>query len=294
VGAALIDGKAISDAIKAELKPRVQALVDQGVTPGLVAILVGDNMASQVYVRAKAKGCEDLGMHSEILQLPGDTPEDRLLAEVGKLNKRVDVHGILVQQPLPEQITTEKAVAAVSPLKDVDCFHPVNVGLLLIGTPRFIPATPAGVQELLLRSGNDPAGKHVVILGRSNIVGKPLAALLMQRGPGGNATVTVCHTGTKDVAAITRTADVLVAAIGKARFVTGDMVREGAAVIDVGINRIQDPKTKTGTRIVGDVDFDAVSKVAGAITPVPGGVGPMTIAMLLRNTVVAAEATVPG
>jgi len=285
----VIDGKAVSDAIKAELKPRVEALAGKGRIPGLVAVLVGDNPASQVYVRAKAKGCEELGMHSEILQLPGDTPEDQLLKEVAKLNSRADVHGILVQQPLPPQIHTERAVAAVSPLKDVDCFHPVNVGLLLIGTPRFVPATPAGVQELLVRSGNDPDGKHVVILGRSNIVGKPLAALLMQKGRGGNATVTVCHSATHDLAAVMRTADILVAAIGKPRFVTADMVRKGACVIDVGINRIPDPKTKSGTRLVGDVDFDAVKEVAGAITPVPGGVGPMTIAMLLRNTVRAAE-----
>ena len=285
----MIDGKAVSDAIKAELKPRVEALAGKGRIPGLVAVLVGDNPASQVYVRAKAKGCEELGMHSEILQLPGDTPEDQLLKEVAKLNSRADVHGILVQQPLPPQIHTERAVAAVSPLKDVDCFHPVNVGLLLIGTPRFVPATPAGVQELLVRSGNDPDGKHVVILGRSNIVGKPLAALLMQKGRGGNATVTVCHSATHDLAAVMRTADILVAAIGKPRFVTADMVRKGACVIDVGINRIPDPKTKSGTRLVGDVDFDAVKEVAGAITPVPGGVGPMTIAMLLRNTVRAAE-----
>jgi len=288
LSATIIDGRAISDAVKADLRPRVEALKAKGVTPGLVAVLVGEDPASLVYVRAKAKGCEDLGMHSEILQLPADTPEDRLFKDIAKLNSRADVHGILVQQPLPEHIRTEKAVAAVSPLKDVDCFHPVNVGLLLIGTPRFVPATPAGVQEMLLRSGNDPAGKHVVILGRSNIVGKPLAALLVQKGPGGNATVTICHTGTTDLAAVTRTADILVAAIGRPHFVKADMVPEGACVIDVGMNRIPDPKSRSGTRLVGDVDFDAVKEVASAITPVPGGVGPMTIAMLLRNTVQAA------
>ena len=288
MSATIIDGRAISDAVKADLRPRVEALKAKGVTPGLVAVLVGEDPASLVYVRAKAKGCEDLGMHSEILQLPADTPEDRLFKDIAKLNSRADVHGILVQQPLPEHIRTEKAVAAVSPLKDVDCFHPVNVGLLLIGTPRFVPATPAGVQEMLLRSGNDPAGKHVVILGRSNIVGKPLAALLVQKGPGGNATVTICHTGTTDLAAVTRTADILVAAIGRPHFVKADMVPEGACVIDVGMNRIPDPKSRSGTRLVGDVDFDAVKEVASAITPVPGGVGPMTIAMLLRNTVQAA------
>jgi len=291
LAATIIDGRAVADRIKADLRPRVEALVGKGRTPGLVAILVGENPASQVYVRAKAKGSEDIGIHSEIMQLPADTPEEQLLKEIAKLSSRADVHGILVQQPLPPQIRTEKAVAAVSPLKDVDCFHPVNVGLLLIGAPRFAPATPAGVQELLLQSGNDPAGKHVVILGRSNIVGKPLAALLLQKGRGGNATVTVCHSGTKDLAGITRTADILVAAIGQPRFVKADMVREGACVIDVGINRITDPKAKTGTRLVGDVDFDAVKDVASAITPVPGGVGPMTIAMLLTNTVRAAEGT---
>lgn len=294
MAATVIDGKAIADSIKAELKPRVEALIAKGRTPGLVAVLVGDNPASQVYVKAKAKGSEEIGVHSEIVQLPGDTPQEQLFREIAKLNGRADVHGILVQQPLPPQIQTERAVAAVSPLKDVDCFHPVNVGLVLIGTPRFAPATPAGVQELLVRSGNDPSGKHVVILGRSNIVGKPLAALLMQKGRGGNATVTVCHTGTKELAAITRTADILVAAIGKAQFLKADMVRRGACVVDVGINRIPDPKTKSGSRLVGDVDFDAVKEVAGAITPVPGGVGPMTIAMLLRNTVLATEASVAG
>ncbi len=288
--ATVIDGKTMAEQIKAELKPQIAALVERGATPGLIAVLVGENPASQVYVRSKAKACEEIGIHSEILELPEDTPEETLLAEIGKLNSRSDVHGILVQQPLPRQIRTEKAVAAVSPLKDVDCFHPVNVGLLLIGAPRFAPATPAGVQELLMRSGNDPGGKHVVILGRSNIVGKPLAALLMQKAKGGNATVTVCHSGTNNLAAITRIADILVAAIGQAHFVRVDMVREGAVVVDVGINRIPDPTRKSGTRIVGDVDFDAVREVASSITPVPGGVGPMTIAMLLKNTVQAASA----
>jgi len=289
VAATVIDGKAMADSLKAELRPRVEALTAKGRTPGLVAILVGDDPASQVYVRAKAKGCEEVGIHSEVLELPGDTPEDRLLRDIAKLNSRADVHGILVQQPLPLQIHTEKAVPAVSPLKDVDCFHPVNVGLVLIGTPRFLPATPAGVQELLIRSGNDPAGKRVTILGRSNIVGKPLAALLMQKGRGGNATVTVAHTGTKDVAAVARTGEIVVAAIGQARFLKADMIRKGAVVVDVGINRVPDSTTKSGMRLVGDVDFDSVKEVASAITPVPGGVGPMTIAMLLTNTVRAAE-----
>ena len=294
MSASVIDGKSIAEYVKAELRPRIAALVAKNIVPGLVAVLVGNNPASIVYVKAKAKGCEEVGIHSEVLQFPADLAEDALLHEIGTLDKRADVHGILVQQPLPPQIRTGRAVAAVSPLKDVDCFHPVNVGLLLVGAPRFVPATPAGVLELLVRSGNDPAGKHVVILGRSNIVGKPLAALLMQKAKGGNATVTVCHSGTKELAAVTRTADILVAAIGKPQFVTADMVREGAVVIDVGINRIPDPASKSGTRMVGDVDFDGVSKVAGAITPVPGGVGPMTIAMLLRNTVQATESAVAG
>ena len=289
MAATVIDGKAMAEVLKGALRPRIEALAARNVVPGLAAVLVGQNPASQTYVKAKAKACEELGMRSEIVELPEMMAEDALLAEIGKLNSRKDVHGILVQQPLPSGIRAEKAVAAVSPLKDVDCFHPVNVGLLLIGTPRFAPATPSGVIELLVRSGNDPSGKHVVILGRSNIVGKPLAALLMQKGRGGNATVTVCHFSTPNVASFTKTADILVAAIGQPRFVKRDMVRAGAVVIDVGINRIPDASTKAGQRLVGDVDFDAVKEVAAAITPVPGGVGPMTIAMLLRNTLGAAE-----
>ena len=289
VPATIIDGRAMADVLKSALKPRVEELAKRNVVPGLAAILVGQNPASQTYVKAKAKACEELAMRSEIVELPEGIAEDALLAEIGKLNSRKDVHGILVQQPLPPGIRAEKAVAAVSPLKDVDCFHPVNVGLLLIGAPRFAPATPSGVVELLVRSGNDPSGKHVVILGRSNIVGKPLAALLMQKGRGGNATVTVCHSSTPNLASFTKTADILVAAIGQPRFVKREMVRAGAVVIDVGINRIPDASTKAGLRLVGDVDFDAVKEIASAITPVPGGVGPMTIAMLLRNTVVAAE-----
>lgn len=289
MAATVIDGKAIAELVKRELRPRVEALVEKGTVPGLAAVLVGDDPASKVYVRAKARGCDEIGVRSEVHELPADTQEATLLAEVGKLNGRHDVHGILVQQPLPPQIHADRAVAAVSPLKDVDCFHPVNVGLLLQGHPRFVPATPAGIQELLMRSGNDPAGKHVVILGRSNIVGKPLAALLMQKAKGGNATVTVCHSATANLAAVAATADILVAAIGAPRIVTKDMVRPGAVVIDVGINRIPDKSTKSGSRLVGDVDYDAVREVASAITPVPGGVGPMTIAMLLRNTVQAAS-----
>jgi methylenetetrahydrofolate dehydrogenase (NADP+)/methenyltetrahydrofolate cyclohydrolase len=259
------------------------------VVPGLAAVLVGENPASQLYVKMKAKASEEMGMAHWTIDLPADVPEARLLQEVGRLNSDPKVHGILVQQPLPEQISVDKAVSAVSPLKDVDCFHPVNVGLVLIGRPRFAPATPAGVIELLTRSGYDPSGRDVVIVGRSNIVGKPLAALLMQKAPKANATVTITHSGTHDLAAHTRRAEILIAAIGSPQFIKADMVNKGAVVIDVGINRIRDESAKSGYRTVGDVDFDGVRPKAEAISPVPGGVGPMTIAMLLSNTVFAAE-----
>ncbi len=285
----LIDGKKIGDDVRSELKPRLKALADAGVVPGLAAILVGENPGSQLYVKMKGKASEEMGMAHWTIDLPADVPEPRLLQEIGRLNSDPKIHGILVQQPLPEQISVEKAVSAVSPLKDVDCFHPVNVGLVLIGRPRFAPATPSGVVELLMRSGNDPSGQDVVIVGRSNIVGKPLAALLMQKAPKANATVTVAHSGTKDLVAHTKRAEILIAAMGSPRFIKADMVRKGAVVIDVGINRIQDSGAKSGYRTVGDVDFDAVRPRAKAISPVPGGVGPMTIAMLLSNTVLAAE-----
>ena len=287
--AEIIDGKKIAGEIRTGLKPRLAKLADAGNEPGLAAVLVGENAASQLYVKMKSKASEEMGMAHWTIQLPEDVSEARLLQEIGRLNSDPKVHGILVQQPLPSQIRVEAAVAAVSPLKDVDCFHPVNVGLMLIGRPRFAPATPSGVVELLMRSGNDPSGKHVVILGRSNIVGKPLAALLMQKAPGANATVTIAHTATKEIAAHTRRADILAAAMGSPRFVKADMVRDGAVVIDVGINRVPDPTAKGGYRTVGDVDFDAVKEKAKAISPVPGGVGPMTIAMLLSNTVSAGE-----
>ena len=284
-----IDGKGIGEEIRAELRGRLERLVAEGVTPGLAAVLVGDNPASQLYVKMKGKACEEMGMAHWTITLPMDIPEARLLEEVDRLNADPKVHGILVQQPLPPQIRVATGISAVDPRKDVDCFHPENVGLVLIGTPRFAPATPAGVVELLVRSGNDPGGKDVVILGRSNIVGKPLAALLMQKARGANATVTVAHSATTDIVAHTKRADILVAAMGQPRFVTADMVREGAVVIDVGINRVPDSTTKSGYRTVGDVDFEGVKEKARAITPVPGGVGPMTIAMLLTNTMRAAE-----
>ena len=285
----VIDGKRIGDEVRTELKPRLSKLTDEGVVPGLAAVLVGENPASQLYVKMKGKASEEMGMAHWTIELPGDVPEARLLQEIGRLNSDPKVHGILVQQPLPDQISVDKAVSAVSPLKDVDCFHPVNVGLLLIGRPRFAPATPSGVVELLTRSGYDPSGRDVVIVGRSNIVGKPLAALLMQKGPKANATVTVVHSGTHELAAHARRAEILIAAMGSPRFIKADMVNKGAVVIDVGINRVRDESLKSGYRTVGDVDFDAVRPKVEAISPVPGGVGPMTIAMLLSNTVYAAE-----
>jgi methylenetetrahydrofolate dehydrogenase (NADP+) / methenyltetrahydrofolate cyclohydrolase len=294
VPAELIDGKKIADDVRSELKPRIAALAARGIVPGLAAVIVGEDPASRLYVKMKGKASEEMGLAHWTIELPADVSERRLLEEVNRLNADPKVHGILVQQPLPPQIRVDAAVSAVDPRKDVDCFHPANVGLVLIGRPRFAPATPAGVVELLLRSGNDPGGKDVVILGRSNIVGKPLAALLMQKRRGANATVTIAHTGTRDVRAHTSRADILVAAMGSPRYVKVDMVREGVVVIDVGINRIPDPTAKGGYRTVGDVDFDAVRLKAKVISPVPGGVGPMTIAMLLSNTVRAAEASFSG
>lgn len=286
---AIIDGKRVADEIRGELRGRLDRLRARGVNPGLTAVLVGDNPGSQLYVKMKGQACEEMGMAHETIAMPKDTPEEELLRVVRTLNADPRVHGILVQQPLPPQISVEAAVTAVDPRKDVDCFHPDNVGRVLIGTPRFAPATPAGVVELLVRSGNDPAGKDVVILGRSNIVGKPLAALLMQKAPKANATVTVAHSATRDIAAHTRRADILVAAMGAPKTIRADMVKDGVVVIDVATNRIPDATKKSGYRTVGDVDFDAVKEKAKAITPVPGGVGPMTIAMLLVNTVRAAE-----
>jgi len=257
--------------------------------PGLAVVLVGNDAASEVYVRAKRKTCLELGINSFDYDLPPDCTERRLLDLIRDLNEDGRVHGILVQMPLPKQIDSGKVLLAIDPRKDVDGFHPVNLGKLLSGEPCFVSCTPAGCQQLLLRSGYDPAGKHVVIVGRSNIVGKPLVALLMQKAPGGNATVTVCHSRTRDIAAITRQGDILVAAMGVPEFVKADMVKEGAVVIDVGVNRVPDATKKSGTRLVGDVDFAAVSQKVEAITPVPGGVGPMTITMLMKNTVQAAR-----
>jgi methylenetetrahydrofolate dehydrogenase (NADP+)/methenyltetrahydrofolate cyclohydrolase len=287
----LIDGKKIADEIRGELRPRVAKLADRGIVPGLAAVIVGEDPGSKLYVKMKGKASEEMGLVHWTIELPEAVPEDRLMGEIWRLNSDPKVHGILVQQPLPPHIRVDRVVSAVDPWKDVDCFHPTNVGLVLIGRPRFAPATPAGVVEMLLRSGNDPAGKDVVIVGRSNIVGKPLAALLMQKAKGANATVTVAHSGTRDLASHTRRAEILVAAMGSPRSIGADMVRNGAVVIDVGINRVPDAAAKGGYRTVGDVDFDGVRPKAKAISPVPGGVGPMTIAMLLANTVRAAESS---
>ena len=285
----IISGPEVSAEIYGELRERIEKLKSEGTTPGLAVILVGDDPASQVYVRNKGRKCEELGMHSETIVLPKETTEEELLARIDALNKDPSIHGFLVQLPLPKHIDEDKVIEAIDPSKDVDGFHPMNVGRMLIGKPGFLPATPAGVQQMLVRSGVETAGRHVVIVGRSNIVGKPMAALLVQRGFGADATVTIVHSKTKDLASITRQADILIVAIGKPRFVTADMVKDGAVVIDVGTNRIDDPTHPKGSRLVGDVDFDNVKEKVSAITPVPGGVGPMTICMLMANAVKAAE-----
>ena len=290
MSAKIIDGKQIAADIRAEMKQEVAELKEKyGVTPGLAVVLVGEDPASVVYVRNKKRGCEELGINSFEHKLDASATEKEVLGIVEKLNQDDAVHGILVQLPLPKQISESKILNTILPEKDVDGFHPVNVGKMLIGEPAFLPCTPHGVQELLMRSGSDPAGKHVVIVGRSNIVGKPVAAILMQKKDGGNATVTVCHSRTKNLTEITKQADILIAAIGRAKMITADMVSDGVVVIDVGVNRVDDPTAKRGYRLVGDVDFDGVKEKASAITPVPGGVGPMTITMLLINTIVAAK-----
>jgi len=281
--------------MRAELKTEIRALAARGVQPGLAAVLVGNNPASATYVRMKGKACEEAGLHHETIRLPQETSEAELLALIDRLNADPQIHGILIQLPLPKQIDSQRVLQRVAPAKDVDGFHPENVGKVSIGDPTgFRPATPYGVQQLLLRSGVDTTGRHAVIMGRSNVVGRPMAALLLRDGPGGNATVTVCHSRTRDIKAFTRLADILIVAMGKPEFVTGDMIKPGAVVVDVGTNRVDDPTSKQGYRLVGDVNFAEASLVAGAITPVPGGVGPMTITMLLYNTVQAARQWVPA
>ncbi len=276
--------------MRAELQGEIRALLGRGVTPGLAAVLVGSDPASATYVRMKGKACDDAGLYHETIRLPVETTEGELLALIERLNVDHKIHGILVQLPLPKQINTERVLHRVTPEKDVDGFHPENVGKVAIGDATgFRPATPYGVQQLLLRSDVDPAGRHAVIVGRSTIVGRPMAALLLQNGRGGNATVTVCHSRTRDIKSVTRLADILIVAIGKPEFISGEMIRPGAVVIDVGVNRVDDPTLKKGYRLVGDVNFAEAKEVAAAITPVPGGVGPMTITMLLYNTVQAAR-----
>lgn len=290
MAAQIIDGKKIAEEIKREVKGRTERLKkERAITPGLAFILVGDNPASQVYVSMKGKGCEEVGFYSVTERMAADTSERELLNRIEEFNRDGRIHGILVQLPLPKHISEPKVIDAIHPDKDVDGFHPVNVGRLVIGEPGLRPCTPAGILELLARSGNDPAGKHVVVVGRSNIVGKPVANMLMQKQSGANAVVTVAHTGAKDLRPYTKSADILIAAMGKAESITGEMLREGVVVIDVGTNRVDDPSATKGYRLVGDVHFESASKVAKAITPVPGGVGPMTIAMLLKNTLKAAS-----
>lgn len=278
--AKIIDGKAISAAKRAEIGERVIKLKrERGITPGLAVIIVGDDQASKVYVRNKEKACADVGFYSVKYELPSDTKQDELNALIDRLNANPTIHGILCQLPLPKGLSDSEVIARISPDKDVDAFGAANVGHIMLGDYKFAPCTPAGIMELLKRSDIDPTGKHAVVIGRSNIVGKPMAMLLLAA----NATVTVCHSKTKELAEITKQADILVAAVGKAKFIGADMVKEGAVVVDVGMNRDENGK------LCGDVDFDEVSKVASAITPVPGGVGPMTITMLLENTLTAAE-----
>ena len=293
--AKILDGKALAEEIRGEVATGVAEMQQKhSVIPGLAAVLVGDNPASAIYVRNKRRACEEVGMVNDTFLMPADSTNEQVLARVQSLNKDPRFHGILVQLPMPPQIDERLIIESLDPTKDVDGLHPFNVGKLAQGRADFVPGTPAGIQQILLRNGHDPAGANVVVCGRSDIVGKPMALLLMQRADGANATVTVCHTRTKNLAEITRQADILVAAIGLPSTITADMVKEGAVVIDVGINRVDDASQKRGYRLEGDVDFDGVSKKASAITPVPGGVGPMTIAMLLVNTLTATRLSIHG
>ncbi len=289
MSAKIIDGKQIASEMRSELKAEVTRLFEHNIVPGLGVILVGSDPASQSYVTAKEKACEEIGIYSDDNRLAPDTSEEQLLDLVGRMNRDPKIHGILVQLPLPRHINEDRILLAIDPRKDVDGFHPVSVGKMVIGHETFLPCTPHGVIHLLLRSGVKLEGADVVIVGRSNIVGKPLANMLIQKSATGNATVTVCHTRTKDTARYTRAADIVIAAAGKPNTVTADMVKDGVVIIDVGVNRVPDASKKNGYRLVGDVDFEAVSKKASLITPVPGGVGPMTITMLLYNTVASAK-----
>ena len=292
--AQIISGRDIADEIRAELTETVSRMKEEsGIVPGLATVLVGEDPASQMYVGMKNKAAAKMGIHSRQITLPADTPQDELLGVVEGLNADPEIHGILVQLPLPDHIDEGAIIEAIDPGKDVDGFHPINVGRLATDSGDFFaPCTPAGVIEMLVRSGHDPNGKHAVIVGRSNIVGRPLASLLMRKAPGGNATVTVAHSRTRDLGAVTREAEILIVAMGRPEMITADMVGEGAVVIDVGTNRVDDPSREKGYRVCGDVLFDEVKEKAAAISPVPGGVGPMTITMLLSNTVASAARTV--
>jgi len=286
----ILDGKETAKRLREKMAVEVKELISKGITPGLGFVLVGDNPASQAYIRMKKKACAEVGIVSHNFVLPAETSQEELLKLIDELNSNKEIDGFIVQLPLPDHIDEDAIIAAIDPKKDVDCFHPMNVGKLCIGdTDGFFPCTPYGIVVLLKENGIDTEGKHVVIIGRSNIVGKPLANLLVQKRDGGNATVTVCHTRTKDIGELSRQGDIVVAAIGRPNTLTADMVSEGVVVVDVGINRVDDPEAKNGYRLVGDVDFGAVSEKASAITPVPGGVGPMTIAMLLENCIKAAK-----
>lgn len=289
MAAKIIDGKQVAADMQAELKEEVAKLKKRGIVPGLGVILVGDDPASKSYVTAKEKTCEEIGIYSDDNRLPAETSQEELMALVAKMNKDSKIHGILVQLPLPKHLNEAEVLLAIDPAKDVDGFHPMNVGKMVVGEKAFLPCTPHGVIQLLIRSGVKIEGAEVVIVGRSNIVGKPLANMLVQKSATGNATVTVCHTRTKDLASHTKRADIIIAAAGRPNTITADIVKEGVVVIDVGVNRVEDPTKKKGYRLVGDVDFEAVKEKASLITPVPGGVGPMTITMLLYNTVESAK-----
>jgi methylenetetrahydrofolate dehydrogenase (NADP+)/methenyltetrahydrofolate cyclohydrolase len=289
MAAQIIDGKQVAADMRAELKEEVAKLKEQGIVPGLGVVLVGEDPASKSYVTAKEHTCEELGIYSDDNRLPAETSQQDLIALVNRMNNDPKINGILVQLPLPKGLNESEVLLAIDPDKDVDGFHPMNVGKMMVGEKAFLPCTPHGVIQLLLRSGVQIKGANVVIVGRSNIVGKPLANMLIQKNDKGNATVTVCHTRTKDLAHHTKQADIIIAAAGRPNTVTADMVKEGVVVIDVGVNRVEDATKKKGYRLVGDVDFEAVKEKASLITPVPGGVGPMTITMLMYNTVEAAK-----
>jgi len=293
--AKILDGKGLAEEIRGEVAAGVTEIQQKhGITPGLAAVLVGEDPASAIYVRNKRRACDEVGMVSDTFLLPANANNEQVLKTIQELNENKRFHGILVQLPLPPQVDELAIIESINPAKDVDGLHPINVGKLVQGRADFVPGTPFGIQQILMRNGHDPSGANVVVCGRSDIVGKPMALLLMQRGDGANATVTVCHTRTKNMAEITRQADIIIAAIGQPDSITADMVKDGAVVIDVGINRVDDDSRKRGYRLVGDVDYEAVAEKASAITPVPGGVGPMTIAMLLVNTLTATRLSIHG